>query len=176
LEAFMKKMLTGGAALLSLLVMTALAGCSNEPPGLPLGLTGKVTITGMPSSGADRVSFIMVLADNGFDTAGCAGAAVVGGKFAPEVEGEEIKDGVATVTLYDSQDIMAWLVPLQLGETPEETPSEPKKIGGTGNVTVMYAKGDDSMNLSTRDFSSVSFNEETITLNWSSGVDVGPSP
>jgi hypothetical protein len=172
----MKKLLAGGMVLLSLLTMVALTGCKDDPgPGETK--TSRIKFTGIPND----VVFIMVTAST--DDAGASGAAVQGGYFDAakaqqdstytlKYQGDAIASNEANVGLYDSGEATAWLMAAQLGTSPVPSLTS-KTISGTGNVLVVYSNGAslDPNTMSRWVFSSVSFNAETITLNWAAGVD-----
>lgn len=162
-----------GAVMLALLLVFGLAGCPNggnttEEPGT----LATIKITNIPgeSAGQDRVTFMMVNASKDNKQVGM-GFAVLGGDINGDQtpDGADIISGVAETQLYEPGDLLGYLASQGSGTLPP-----PKKISGSGSVTVKYTKDSDGANAAmppnTRKWNSVTFGE-TLALDWDSGQE-----
>ena len=183
-EKRMKKALLWGAALCAVLcALLIFAGCKEpEPEPEPEPVLTKIKFTGIPlttndgtTPNPDGVTFMLVIPSN--QTQSVYGFAVVGGKLPPNGGGvnvAEIKlDGTAETALYDSAQALVFLMNMMTG-TPGNFPDQ-KSIGGSGTVTVTYAKASDGdameMPKNNRMWTNVPF-KDPLVLSWSQGVDV----
>ena len=152
-------------------------------PSESSGDLAKITITGIPpmmsdatTPNPDGVTFMLVIPTDGQNPL-AYGFAVVGGTLPPGGDGVEVaeikQDGTAEVDLYDSAEAIAFLMGIMSG-TPGNLPTT-KSIGGSGTVSVLYAKVSEGENISmpqnTRVWMNVTF-EDPLELNWSQGFDV----
>jgi hypothetical protein len=141
--------------------------CSGCPNGNDSKTTGKITVTGIPSS----VAYVIIEAKD------AAGAAVVGGNFNSSGSGTPvswtaIENGSASVELYSKTELAEYINAARKGETLPAMP-EKKTIDGSGTILIRYA----FINTTTERRKSwgsamrLKFNDD-LTIKWTDGKDI----
>ena len=139
------------------------AGCPN---GNDSKSTGKITVTGIPST----VAYVIVEAKD------AAGAAVVGGNMNSSGTGNPvtwtaIENGSATLELYAKTELAEYINAARTGGTLPAMPE--KTIDGSGTILVRYAFINTSAERRKSWGSSMrlKFNED-LTIKWADGKDI----
>jgi hypothetical protein len=148
------------------MILFALVG-SGCPNGNDSKTTGKITITGIPSS----VAYVIVEAKE------AAGAAVVGGNLNSSGSGTPvswtaIENGSATLELYAKTELAEYINAARKGQTLPAMP-EKKEIDGSGTILLRYAfiNATSEQRKSWGQALRLKFNED-LTIKWTDGKDI----